>query len=55
VLISCHACHPSLCNDNLSGIALAVSLAQRLKSILAGIRTVSIYSGTIGAITWCEE
>jgi len=21
VLISCHACHPSLCNDNLSGIA----------------------------------
>jgi len=23
VLISCHACHPSLCNDNLSGIALA--------------------------------
>jgi len=23
VLISCHSCHPSLCNDNLSGVALA--------------------------------
>lgn len=23
VLISCHACHPSLCNDNLSGVALS--------------------------------
>src|ERR1700730_4622192 len=23
VLISCHACHPSLCNDNLSGVAVA--------------------------------
>src|SRR2546421_4481868 len=32
VLISCHACHPSLCNDNLSGIALAVSIAQALQS-----------------------
>src|SRR6266850_4230090 len=31
VLISCHACHPSLCNDNLSGIALAVSIARFLR------------------------
>lgn len=23
VLISCHSCHPSLCNDNLSGISVA--------------------------------
>src|SRR5437867_4372507 len=28
VLISSHVCHPSLCNDNLSGIALSVSLAK---------------------------
>src|SRR5258708_6864821 len=33
VLISCHACHPSLCNDNLSGIALAVSLARELQTV----------------------
>ncbi|MEO1561576.1 MAG: DUF4910 domain-containing protein, partial [Cyanobacteria bacterium J06632_19] len=30
VLISCHACHPSLCNDNLSGISIAVFLAEYL-------------------------
>lgn len=30
VLISCHACHPSLANDNLSGLAIATFLAQSL-------------------------
>src|SRR4249920_822832 len=30
ILISCHACHPSLCNDNLSGLAVATFLAQAL-------------------------
>ena len=29
VLISCHSCHPSLCNDNLSGMTVA-ALARRL-------------------------
>ncbi|MEQ1354547.1 MAG: DUF4910 domain-containing protein, partial [Candidatus Acidiferrum sp.] len=33
VLISCHVCHPSLADDNLSGIAVAAALAQRLKSL----------------------
>src|SRR5258708_5834825 len=33
VLISCHVCHPSLCNDNLSGIAVASALAQRLSGM----------------------
>ena len=28
ILISCHTCHPSLCNDNLSGVALATFLAR---------------------------
>ena len=32
VLISCHICHPSLANDNLSGIALAVELGRRLEN-----------------------
>ncbi len=52
-LISCHACHPSLCNDNLSGMALATYLAQHLG------RAPRRYSyrflfipGTIGSITW---
>ena len=33
VLISCHACHPSLANDNLSGLTVATHLAQLLSLI----------------------
>ena len=53
ILISTHVCHPSLANDNLSGIAVAVFLAKHLS------RRSSTYSyrflftpGTIGSITW---
>jgi aminopeptidase-like protein len=53
VLISCHACHPSLANDNLSGLTVATSLAR----ILSGTDLRYSYRflflpGTIGAITW---
>jgi len=53
VLISCHACHPSLCNDNLSGIAIAARLAGLLKavSLRHSYRFLWI-PGTIGSITW---
>src|SRR3972149_232666 len=33
ILISCHACHPSMCNDNLSGVALATFLARPLSTL----------------------
>jgi aminopeptidase-like protein len=53
VLVSCHVCHPSLCNDNLSGISVATFLAGEVA------RRPRRYSyrflfvpGTIGAITW---
>jgi aminopeptidase-like protein len=53
VLLSCHLCHPSLCNDNLSGIALVAFLA---KYIGARARRYSyrflFIPGTIGSITW---
>jgi aminopeptidase-like protein len=53
VLISCHACHPSLCNDNLSGIALAVFLAKYLHSLpLRYSYRFLFIPGTIGSITW---
>jgi aminopeptidase-like protein len=51
VLISCHTCHPSLANDNLAGIAVAVALAQRLQNPRYTYRFV-FAPGTIGAITW---
>ena len=53
VLISTHICHPSLCNDNLSGIVLAVSLAKYLSqaSLRYSYRFLFI-PGTIGSITW---
>jgi aminopeptidase-like protein len=53
VLISCHSCHPSLCNDNLSGVALATFLAKLLTplSLRYSYRFLFI-PGTIGAITW---
>jgi aminopeptidase-like protein len=53
VLFSAHICHPSLANDNCSGLALLTELARSL----APIRTRYTYRflfapGTIGAITW---
>jgi aminopeptidase-like protein len=53
VLISAHICHPSLANDNLSGIAIAVFLANHLSklSLRYSYRFLFI-PGTIGSITW---
>ncbi len=53
VLISCHICHPSICNDNLSGIALNTFLAKHLhgRPLRYSYRFIFI-PGTIGAITW---
>ena len=53
ILISCHCCHPSLCNDNLSGMALATFLAASLgdQPRRYSYRFLFI-PGTIGAITW---
>ena len=53
VLISCHVCHPSLANDNLSGIAVATFLASQLaqRNRRYSYRFIFI-PGTIGSITW---
>jgi aminopeptidase-like protein len=53
VLISCHICHPSLCNDNLSGISVAVALAQTLAQSPRRYSYRFLFvPGTIGSITW---
>lgn len=53
VLVTTHICHPSLANDNLSGISVVTFLARYLMNK----RTRYTYRflfipGTIGAITW---
>jgi aminopeptidase-like protein len=56
VLISCHACHPSLCNDNLSGVAMATFLAKYLgQAQLRYSYRFLFIPGTIGAITWLSQ
>jgi aminopeptidase-like protein len=53
VLISCHACHPSLCNDNLSGMATAARLAHLLADVPLRYSYRFLWiPGTIGSIAW---
>lgn len=53
VLLTTHVCHPSLANDNLSGIAVMTELGALLQNAR---RTYSyrllFIPGTIGSITW---
>ncbi len=53
VLISCHVCHPSLANDNLSGIVVAAALADLLRGTVHRYTYRFLFiPGTIGSITW---
>jgi aminopeptidase-like protein len=55
-LISTHGCHPSLCNDNLSGIAVATFLALALQSMPHRLSYRFLFiPGTIGSITWLAK
>lgn len=53
VLISCHSCHPSMCNDNLSGMSVAAKVARCLADVSARYSYRFLWvPGTIGSITW---
>lgn len=53
ILISCHCCHPSMANDNLSGMVLATELAARmLEQPLRHSYRFLFVPGTIGSIAW---
>lgn len=57
ILVSAHICHPSLANDNLSGIVVATELA---KAVLALDHRRHTYRflfapGTIGSIAWLSQ
>lgn len=53
ILISSHTCHPSLANDNLSGVAVACHLARHISKLPHRYSYRFLFiPGTIGAITW---
>ena len=53
VLLSAHICHPSLANDNCSGLALLTCLARALRGRKTRYNYRFLFApGTIGALTW---
>ena len=55
IIFSCYICHPSMCNDSLSGVALATQLAkyiQNLKNQTNYSYRFLFIPETIGSIAW---
>jgi aminopeptidase-like protein len=53
VLLTTHVCHPSLANDNLSGLTLLTEIGSRLRDIPHSLSYRLLFiPGTIGSITW---
>jgi len=56
VLITAHVCHPSLANDNLSGIAVAAFLGSSLALQARRFSyRILLIPGTIGSLTWLSQ
>lgn len=56
VLISTHACHPSMCNDNLSGVVVSAMLARALASVPRRYTYRFLFApGTFGSIAWLSR
>lgn len=55
-LLSAHICHPSLANDNCSGLALLATLARSLGTRKTRYSYRFLFApGTIGALTWLSR
>jgi aminopeptidase-like protein len=53
VLVYTHICHPSLCNDNLSAVAVAALLARHLAGRQRALTYRFVFAPTtIGSIAW---
>lgn len=53
ILVWTHVCHPSLCNDNLSAIAVAAHLAQSIAARPRAYTYRFVFAPTtIGGVTW---
>jgi aminopeptidase-like protein len=56
VLLFTHACHPSLANDNVSGLVVAAALAQWLSSKPRKYTWRLVFApGTIGSLCWLRN
>jgi len=56
ILISAHVCHPSLANDNLSGIVIAAHLAARVAGRSPRLSYRFLFApATWGAIAWLSR
>jgi len=56
VLVSTYVCHPSLANDNLSGIAVATMLAKQLSQRQLRYSYRFLFApGTIGPLAWLHQ
>ena len=56
ILVTSHVCHPSLANDNLAGLTVAVELASWLAEQPRRHTFRFVFApGTIGAITWLAQ
>ena len=56
IILSCYICHPSMCNDNLSGIIILTNLAKKLQKMkLKYSYRLLFIPETIGAITWLYQ
>lgn len=56
ILLTTHVCHPSMANDNLSGIAVLTALGSLLqRSPRRYTYRLLFIPGTIGSLTWLER
>lgn len=55
-LVYTHTCHPSLANDNLSGIAAAAAVAKELRTERPRLTWRVVFGpGTIGSLAWLSR
>lgn len=56
VLLSTHVCHPSMANDNLTGIVLQTALGQILSRVDRRLTYRLVFvPGTIGSLVWLSR
>ena len=56
ILLFAHCCHPSLANDNLSGIAVVVELARILSASSPRFTYRCVFApAAIGCVTWLSQ